>query len=1148
MPRIFKGTETLLKLFVPRVDEGNIETLKIGLFTDDTNNAAEFYGDNMSIDGDTVYLKVNAWSFDMMNDGVLNYIAEIEIGEETIITERQSNYFLKTPNQYVPVGPDLSDYYTKPEIDEMLEDIEVDVDLTGYATEQWVEDKTYATEQYVNDAIANIDIPEGGSGEQEVYIEELAEQITSEQFYRIYELSQSGKIVLVKYDGGIYPISSLDYVNIKYKYFSFFETKAETLYYVVYAQPSTDYTKCIRHRILNNGKVFNFIYLNNGRRLSKFALDDVNSSLIPVIWGDNKLIPLNLDKKNQIASAIIGDKLYKWDFVNGEIGVDSYCSAEIIELGNSGGSGDADLSNYYTKEETDNLIANSSVMLETTLDGVLTYSQIRTIRNNWANAYINVYWQDNSTTMNKYVAITSLYINDALADNKNIHLEGICEGYLYTWDIKGNNTEGVLVRTPISAGGAAKAIVVETEMSGSVYTDKLAYSKLAIIQENIGNVYIRGNLNTESTDINDAVVTNITYHPMFDMLGVGTCKVTAMNATNVYTWTFTNKTTQVSPTITPISSGGGSTPSTETDSGVYVLDYVGEYQIMYEENNWDAVTNHVYAESERQEHNAEIYQAWKEGKIKALYYKHVENTFVEYGKTLQYQLVPCTVRWEDETENNGMAVTALYKRNNYFDTTDIHSAMFSLNEDGSLRGDYVESYHLFHEEINICDAYYYDGEGFRLDSYVPINYIGGGWRSCEVELVSETTRERVSLNYIISNDYWTENNSTATLYGTLSNGSIIKWDFSAQNGTIIDEYTFAQIIPMEVDLSSYYTKEEVDALIANINLGDGATIESIVANEVANQLTDNFKTINGESILGEGDITIQGGSSYEVYTIEGRNMTTDEWNEINNNLRNGIPCYISYSNQYNIYGWASYNEFSASISVTTAKEQAIWFQYGGVEFYSLENTGGGSGNIGELYYPTITSPTIVGEMTFNDEQLPHEDISESVYCNFKARKTQSKDLWVNNIHIGTNTDTIKIASPYYESTENMSDGAQEVYAEFTTEGIKENGKYLEEKYAGKGFITHPNNIGNYGYEDSAIVAYGVIHLEKAIVAKAWAENKALFVTLGGDVKKQIPVSIETKYNSDLEITGYEVWGWYSKTQTITWVFGKDSTSVTPTIE
>lgn len=200
MPRIFKGTETLLKLFVPRVDEGNLETLKIGLFTDDTNNAAEFYGDNMSIDGDTVYLKVNAWSFDMMNDGVLNYIAEIEIGEETIITERQSNYYLKTPNQYVPVGPDLSDYYTKPEIDEMLEDIEVDVDLTGYATEQWVEDKTYATEQYVNDAIANIDIPEGGGSDTDYKFYSIVDRrMTDDEWYEIYNNNQEGIASYISY-------------------------------------------------------------------------------------------------------------------------------------------------------------------------------------------------------------------------------------------------------------------------------------------------------------------------------------------------------------------------------------------------------------------------------------------------------------------------------------------------------------------------------------------------------------------------------------------------------------------------------------------------------------------------------------------------------------------------------------------------------------------------------------------------------------------------------------------------------------------------------------------------------------------------------------------------------------------------------------
>lgn len=125
MPRIYKGTETILKLYVHQCEVGDINTLRIALFTDTVDNSVEFYSDNMSVDGDTVFLRVNAWSFDMMNDGVINYIAHIESGEETFITERQSNYFLKTPTAYEPtITPNMDNYYTKGEVDELLENVE----------------------------------------------------------------------------------------------------------------------------------------------------------------------------------------------------------------------------------------------------------------------------------------------------------------------------------------------------------------------------------------------------------------------------------------------------------------------------------------------------------------------------------------------------------------------------------------------------------------------------------------------------------------------------------------------------------------------------------------------------------------------------------------------------------------------------------------------------------------------------------------------------------------------------------------------------------------------------------------------------------------------------------------------------------------
>ena len=443
MPRIFKGTETLLKLFVPRVDEGNLETLKIGLFTDDTNNAVEFYGDNMSIDGDTVYLKVNAWSFDMMNDGVLNYIAEIEIGEETIITERQSNYYLKTPNQYVPVGPDLSDYYTKPEIDEMLENIEVDVDLTGYATEQ-----------YVNDAIANIDIPEGGdskiityqmgtdwsleeaynnfhngymihlinddgrigivtdssnnnmirlngflgdlngdvkplrfecnnnnylytwklafneditridsilnsggSGDDSVVFEVVGDNPTIEQFNEAKSLFNQGKRVVFKKDDVIYTVIGITGNYMQVIFSDRFTTYINTM--SISGGVACGFEQ--NHILCYNGKPFDEKYtIYNFPNLAMYSNPYNVKDLTHAIKYKDWYISANVNPDTLDVSCILGDKIYIWNKDNGAKDENGYTIPRIIDLANQGGSSSgADLSNYYTKEETDNLIANS---------------------------------------------------------------------------------------------------------------------------------------------------------------------------------------------------------------------------------------------------------------------------------------------------------------------------------------------------------------------------------------------------------------------------------------------------------------------------------------------------------------------------------------------------------------------------------------------------------------------------------------------------------------------------------------------------------------------------------------------------------------------------------------------------------------------
>lgn len=65
------------------------------------------------------------------------------------------------------VGDWLSHYPTTDQMHDAIEN--VTVDLTGYATEDWVKEQDYATKQYVDDAVA--DIPTGGG--VEVNIESL---------------------------------------------------------------------------------------------------------------------------------------------------------------------------------------------------------------------------------------------------------------------------------------------------------------------------------------------------------------------------------------------------------------------------------------------------------------------------------------------------------------------------------------------------------------------------------------------------------------------------------------------------------------------------------------------------------------------------------------------------------------------------------------------------------------------------------------------------------------------------------------------------------------------------------------------------------------------------------------------------------------
>lgn len=188
MARIYKGSSYTLQLLIAKSTSSPIENVKFDFFTIDPK-VTVLVEDDIRINGNLAKVKIGDTQFATLADGLISYVVYFTRDGMSYIEERQSNYYLKTPEGEKPVPDvDMNNYYTKEEVDGLIDDIEVEVDLTGIATEEWVEEKKYATEEwvegkkyvtesYVDDAIANL--PSGGVGD----ISKLQTQVNNNTMY-----------------------------------------------------------------------------------------------------------------------------------------------------------------------------------------------------------------------------------------------------------------------------------------------------------------------------------------------------------------------------------------------------------------------------------------------------------------------------------------------------------------------------------------------------------------------------------------------------------------------------------------------------------------------------------------------------------------------------------------------------------------------------------------------------------------------------------------------------------------------------------------------------------------------------------------------------------------------------------------------------
>ena len=96
MPRIFKGSESTLRLLISKTgDYQALTEIKIKLYTTDIENAIEII-DGIQVCKNIATITLAPRAFMGMEDGLINYIIDGATEDDVFHTERQSNYMLKS--------------------------------------------------------------------------------------------------------------------------------------------------------------------------------------------------------------------------------------------------------------------------------------------------------------------------------------------------------------------------------------------------------------------------------------------------------------------------------------------------------------------------------------------------------------------------------------------------------------------------------------------------------------------------------------------------------------------------------------------------------------------------------------------------------------------------------------------------------------------------------------------------------------------------------------------------------------------------------------------------------------------------------------------------------------------------------------------
>lgn len=333
--------------------------------------------------------------------------------------------------------------------------------------------------------------------------------------------------------------------------------------------------------------------------------------------------------------------------------------------------------------------------------------------------------------------------------------------------------------------------------------------------------------------------------------------------------------------------------------GVFILENVSD--LLFRKWSWDSNTGietveydytETYVGSAREEHNMKVIEAINNGTCKSVFYKRIRSmdsvevsrdetgAVITFVYEYTYEYIPVTYE-EKSPYSNTYNFRGVFAQN----TLNIDATIrIVLTPDSEILRGTEYTYPIIESQTKV-----YSSIRSNTDYRINKNTLSSFYNYLETYNVVFQLEDRTTEPYtykrlkINGKQFWDNEllMQFITLWGIDETGILWVWQ-TPTDGTNYSYPTQINLAQADVDLSNYFTKEETeqlissidlsnyytktetDELINNINIGDGDTIASLVEQEVTEQLTDNFKTINGQSIIGEGNITIEGGGSSDV--------------------------------------------------------------------------------------------------------------------------------------------------------------------------------------------------------------------------------------------------------------------------------------------